>query len=108
MAGRTLGAASFADTSAGKPARHIGPPMTASAAKKFSRAVLALFFAAAGMNHFVSVSVYREIMPPYWPWPLELVYLSGIAETVLGLGVLIPRFRRVAGWGLIALLCAVF
>ena len=49
-----------------------------------------------------------EIMPPYLPWHLGLIYVSGVAEIVLGVAALIPALRRIAGWGLIALLIAVF
>jgi len=37
-----------------------------------------------------------------------LVLLSGICEIAGGVGILIRPLRRAAGWGLIALLCAVF
>ncbi len=47
-------------------------------------------------------------MPPALPWPAALVALSGAAEILGGVGQLIPRTRRAAGWGLIALLVAVF
>ena len=47
-------------------------------------------------------------MPPYLPWPTQLVAISGIAEIVGGLGVLFARTRISAGWGLILLLLAVF
>ena len=47
-------------------------------------------------------------MRPYLPWPLELVYLSGLIELVLGLLLLVPRCSRWAAWGVIALLIAVF
>lgn len=47
-------------------------------------------------------------MPPYLSAPLALVYLSGLLEVLGGVGVLAPRFRKAAGWGLIALLVAVF
>lgn len=72
------------------------------------RWILALFFVAAGVNHFLSPTVYMELMPPYLAWHVELIYVSGIAEIALGTGVLFPRFRQPAGWGLIALLIAVF
>ena len=49
-----------------------------------------------------------KIMPPYLPWHLELVYLSGFFEVVLGVLLLIPKYTTIAGWGLIALLIAVF
>ena len=76
--------------------------------KTIFRWLLAVFFIAAGTNHFASPAVYEEIMPPYLPWPLALIYVSGVAEIGLGLLALIRRFRAVAGWGLIALLVAVF
>ncbi len=47
-------------------------------------------------------------MPPWLPRPLTLVYLSGIAEVLGGVGVLFSMTRRLAGAGLIALLLAVF
>jgi len=47
-------------------------------------------------------------MPPWIPAHLELVYLSGVFEVMGGVGVLIPRFRALAGAGLVALLVAVY
>ncbi len=79
-----------------------------SIAKKALLVLLALFFIGAGVMHFVSPEFYLQLMPPYLPWHLALVYISGVAEIVLGVGVLIPAFRVWAAWGLIALLVAVF
>lgn len=70
--------------------------------------VLGLFFIAAGINHFVHPGVYVRIVPPWLPAPALLVQISGIAEALGGIGVLVPKTRRFAGWGLIALLVAVF
>ena len=70
--------------------------------------LLGLLFVAAGVNHFVNADFYVGIMPPYLPWHRELVYLSGVAEVVLGVMLLVPRFERIAAWGLVALLIAVF
>ena len=47
-------------------------------------------------------------MPPYLPWHYALVIVSGIAEIVLGIGLLIPQTSTYAAWGLILLLIAVF
>ncbi len=74
----------------------------------FSRALLSLLFVAAGLNHFRSTPLYVSIMPPYLPFPLALVYLSGLAEIAGGVGVAVPQTRRAAGWGLLMLLLAVF
>ena len=67
-----------------------------------------LFFIAAGVNHFLNTPFYVGIMPPYLPWPVALVYLSGVAEIGLGGLLLVERWSRLAAWGLIALLIAVF
>ncbi len=76
------------------------------------RAILKYLFAASfvlsGLNHFINTDFYLKIMPPYLPWHLPLVYLSGVVEIVLGALLLIPTLTRVAAWGLIALLVAVF
>jgi uncharacterized membrane protein len=73
-----------------------------------SRAALALLFTAAGILHFVSAESYVRIVPPFLPDPHLLVLLSGVFEVAGGLGLLVPRFRRAAGLGLVLLLAAVF
>lgn len=70
--------------------------------------VMGAFYVFAGANHFLSPDFYVQIMPPYLPWHLELVWLSGIAEIVCGIGVLFPQTRVMAAWATIALLVAVF
>ena len=73
-----------------------------------SRYALALLFVGAGLLHFLRPATYLAIMPPPLPQPLLLVYLSGVAELLGGLGLLPVRTRRLAGGGLLALLVAVF
>jgi uncharacterized membrane protein len=68
----------------------------------------AVFFIAAGMGHFVRPGFYERMMPPYLPWPAGLIFISGVAEVAGGAGLLLRRWRRAAGWGLLALLIAVF
>lgn len=70
--------------------------------------LLAASFILTGLYHFINPAYFLKIMPPYLPWHLFLVYLSGFFEVVLGIIVLIPKSRYVAAWGLIALLIAVF
>lgn len=70
--------------------------------------LLAILFVLAGVNHFLNPEFYLKMMPPYLPWHLFLVYLSGVFEIVLGALLLIPRFTRIAVWGIIMLLIAVF
>ena len=77
-------------------------------ARKLALLALSAFFAVAGANHFVNPDFYVEIMPPYLPAHLELVYVSGSFEILGGIGVLVPGVRALAGWGLVLLLVAVF
>ncbi len=70
--------------------------------------LFAVFFVLAGVNHFINTAFYLKIMPPFLPWHLLLVYLSGVVEIVLGVLLLIPKLTRMAAWGLIALLIAIF
>ena len=73
-----------------------------------SRYALALLFVGAGLLHFLRPATYLAIMPPQLPQPLLLVYVRGFFEMLGGLGLLPARTRRLAGWGLLALLLAVF
>ncbi len=70
--------------------------------------LIAILFLAIGTMHFVNPGFFLSIMPPYLPYHLELVYISGVFEILGGLGVLITPLRKWAGYGLIALLIAVF
>jgi uncharacterized membrane protein len=69
---------------------------------------VSLFFSAAGIAHFASPKFFVSIMPPYIPAHLSLVYVSGFFEILGGLGVLPAATRRLAGYGLLALLAAVY
>ncbi len=73
----------------------------------FSRTLTGLVFIMAGMLHFLVPGTYERIMPPYLPLHRELVYLSGAAEILGGLGLFPRRTRPAAGIGLILLLLAV-
>ncbi|MFL5539307.1 MAG: hypothetical protein ACJ8J0_09950 [Longimicrobiaceae bacterium] len=70
-------------------------------------AVAALFL-VTGVLHFVIPRSYEAIVPPFLPARRFLVYLSGACELAGGAGVLVPRTRRAAALGLVALLAAVF
>lgn len=76
--------------------------------KMLSLAVMSLFYIVAGVAHFIRPEFYLKMMPPVLPFPLELVYLSGVAESALGIALWVPRFKVAAAWGIIALLVAVF
>jgi uncharacterized membrane protein len=76
--------------------------------KTLSRFLFGLLFVGAGVMHFVAPAFYLKIMPPYIPFHLALVYFSGLFEIALGAMLLVRKWARLAGWGLILLLIAVF
>ena len=76
--------------------------------KVITRWLLALSFIWVGVRHFIDPDFFLHIMPPYLPWHLELVYVSGFFEVLGGAGLLHTQTRRAAGWGLLALLVAVY
>jgi uncharacterized membrane protein len=61
-----------------------------------------------GVMHFVQPAQFAAIVPKALPAPLLLVYVSGVAEILGGIGVQLPATRRLAAFGLIALYVAVF
>ena len=69
---------------------------------------LSFFFIYFGVDHFINPDFYLSIMPPSFPMHLEAVYISGLFEILGGIGVLLSKTRKLAGWGLFALLIAVY
>jgi uncharacterized membrane protein len=76
--------------------------------KRIGRWLLAALFVVAGLGHFLRTDFFVKMMPPYLPLHRALVIVSGVFEVVLGILLLVPRFSRLAAWGIIALLVAVF
>lgn len=58
------------------------------------RWLLILFYFAVGVNHFVQPQFYLPLIPPYFPNPEFINYLSGAIEILLAIGVALPKFRK--------------
>ncbi|MES2283959.1 MAG: DoxX family protein [Pseudomonadota bacterium] len=74
------------------------------------RAALVLvffWFFLGGMAHFAFMAAEMRAVPPYISWPREAVIISGVFELLGAFGLLWPRTRRIAAWGLFALTIAV-
>ena len=69
---------------------------------------LAGFFLNIGVDHFINPEFYLAIMPPSFPLHAEAVYISGFFEILGGVCLLVPRLRKIAGWGLVVLLICVY
>ena len=65
-------------------------------------------FIFTGVSHFLIPEKFMEMMPPFLPAPLFLIYLSGVFEILGGIGLMFSKTKRAATAGLILLLLAVF
>lgn len=78
-----------------------------SLTKKIALAFVVIWFFVGGLGHFLSTEFFVSIVPPWVPWPYAAVYLSGVFELLGVIGILITRYRAIAGLGLILLTIAV-
>ena len=70
--------------------------------------IMGIFYIQIGVKHFTNPGWFMQIMPPYLPFHIELVYISGAFEIILGMMLIFSKTRHLAAWGLILLLIAVF
>lgn len=74
-----------------------------------SQKLLAAFLLGAGIMHFVNPGFFDEIVPPWVPGSARAAtYASGVAEILVGLGIVFARTRRAALWLAAALFVAVY
>lgn len=62
------------------------------------------FFIVAGLYHFIHPSFYYPLIPDYLPQPVLLNYGVGFVELLLGVFVLQQQYRKLGGYGIMALL----
>ena len=70
--------------------------------------IIAVFFIAGGIAHFVVTDSYIAAMPAYLGYHKELIIISGVFEILGAIGILVPQTRLLAGYGLVALIIAVY
>jgi len=70
-------------------------------------AIVFIWFFAGGIGHFLATDFFLSILPPYVPFGLAVIYLSGVVEILLAGFIVWSRTRPMAGWGLILLTIAV-
>lgn len=75
--------------------------------KTAARLFVTFWFVIGGMTHFAYPEQFLRIMPPYIPFHLAIVYISGALELLGALGLWIKPVRTLAGYGLMALTAAV-
>ena len=71
--------------------------------------VMSILYIYVGINHFIDTKSFLIIIPPYLQTiGLELIYLSGLFEIILGILLIIPKYRKIASYGIMLLLIAVY
>ena len=74
-----------------------------------ARYALVVMFAMTASAHFTSMKHDLERMVPrIFPWPMWIVYLTGVFEFLGAAGLLVSKLRSVAGICLMVLLVAMF
>ena len=70
--------------------------------------IMSILYITIGIKHFIDVSYFVTIVPSYISWKKEAVIISGFFEILLGILLLFHKTRKLAAWGIILLLIAVF
>jgi uncharacterized membrane protein len=65
---------------------------------------ITLVFLFTGIGHFIKTEPMAEMLPPWVPVRIPLVYAAGFMEFAAAIGVLIPRSRLLVGWFVIVML----
>jgi uncharacterized membrane protein len=65
--------------------------------------IVFVWFFLGGIGHFVLTRTFVSVVPPYVPFPLEMVYFTGVCEVAGALALLYMPWRHIAGLCLIAL-----
>ena len=68
--------------------------------------IMGIIYLYLGILHFTNTEFYYPYMPKFLPFHWELIIASGIAEIILGIGVLFERSRNYSLWGIILMLVA--
>lgn len=76
--------------------------------QQISLYVMSFIYIGAGINHFINPRFYIGIMPSFFPAPAFLNSLSGVAEIVLGIGLLFATTREWSAYLVIAMLIVFF
>ena len=66
------------------------------------RVGLALVFGFTGLGHFIKTAEMAQMLPPWFPVRIPLIYVTGVFEWFGSAGVLIPQVSHYSGM----LLCA--
>ena len=76
--------------------------------KELTILIISILYITVGLNHFIKPNFFLEIVPPIIPFKLEVVFISGFFEIILGVLLLFKKTRKLASLLIIVLLVLVF
>lgn len=68
------------------------------------RIAMAIMLCFTAVGHFAFTKGMSMMIPPFVPFKTSVIYLTGVLEIVMGIGLLIPRLQVLSGWALIIFL----
>lgn len=69
---------------------------------------MSVLYVSIGIKHFINTEFFVAIIPPIINYKEAAVIISGFIEVILGILLLFNQTRKLASWGIIFLLIAVF
>jgi uncharacterized membrane protein len=73
----------------------------------YGRLFVFFWFFVSGVMHFARADLFLSIVPPYIPYALAAVYISGAFELLGAIGIWRKEIRHFVGYGLMILTVAV-
>ncbi|MEM1259664.1 MAG: hypothetical protein AAGH81_14120 [Bacteroidota bacterium] len=69
-----------------------------------ARIAMSIMLGFTAIGHFAFTKGMAMMVPQFIPFKISLVYITGIFEILLAIGLLIPKIRVISGWTLIIFL----
>ncbi|WP_158850258.1 MauE/DoxX family redox-associated membrane protein [Algibacter sp. L1A34] len=68
------------------------------------RILLAIFMIYAGAQHFIKADFFNPFVPDFMVYKTFIIYASGFVEVILGMLLLIPKYKYTAATGILVLM----
>jgi uncharacterized membrane protein len=69
---------------------------------------LTLLFIFTGVGHFIETGPMSQMLPPWVPARVLIIYLTGLLEFGIAIGFLFDKYRQYTGWAAAAVLVLFF
>ena len=68
------------------------------------RIAISVMLCFTAIGHFVFTKGMSMMIPPFIPFRIPIVYITGFFEIILAIGLLVPKLKVLSGWALIVFL----